>query len=419
MDDARRQLDVLVSLVAQRTGTNLSRQQRERLERELSRRVGPQAPAEYLAHLQSVGGAHELAQLLSVVSVHKTDLFRDEQQLEALATHVLRPLVVEGRPLALWSAGCSTGEEVATLLVLLAEAGAHPESTVLATDLSPEALAQARSLRFSREVMRRVPPVLAARYFIAEQGSYRLVPTLAARARFQQHNLMDRPYPFAEGGAAFDVIVCRNVLIYFTAEAVTQTVESFAERLRPGGTLALSATEPLLEAVPSLSTVRVPGAFFSVKGPPRAPFASATPTPFTPPRSSASGFASRPTPRPSSPTPLPAAPPLLAPEEEGRQLFELVLDWAAAGERDGETEAGLRKALYLAPQLAAARYLLGLLLERRGDWADAASEYRRALTSLESGTVEPSRFFLNNERLVAACRLALSRLPVGSVAAGR
>jgi chemotaxis protein methyltransferase CheR len=74
----------------------------------------------------------------------------------------------------------------------------------------------------------------------------------------------------------------------------------------------------------------------------------------------------------------------------------------------------LRKALYLAPQLAAARYLLGLLLERRGATADAASEYRRALTLLESGTAMPSRFYLNNERLVTACRLALSRLPIGA-----
>lgn len=412
------QLEPLVAFVAQRTGTNLSRQQRERLERELTRRLGERGPDELLAHLQGREGAHELLQLLAVVSVHKTDLFRDEQQLEALAMHVLRPLAAEGRPLALWSAGCSTGEEVATLLVLLAEAGAHPDSTVLATDLSAEALGRARSLAFSPEVMRRVPRVLAERYFFPEAGAHRLVPSLAARARFQLHNLMDRPYPFPEGGGGFDVIVCRNVLIYFTPEAVTRTVAGFEERLRPGGTLVLSATEPLLDPVGTLSTVRVPGAFFSVKGAPRAPFAAATPLPYAPPRSSASGVSAVPPPRPSSPTPPPVPTPL-SPEEEGRQLFELVLDWAAAGESDAETEAGLRKALYLAPGLAAARYLLGLLLERRGDYADAASEYRRALTLLESGAAVPSRFFLNNERLVAACRLALSRLPVGALALGR
>ena len=106
---------------------------------------------------------------------------------------------------------------------------------------------------------------------------------------------------------------------------------------------------------------------------------------------------------------------MLGPEEEGRKLFELVLEWAATGEDHPETEAGLRKALYLAPQLAAARYLLGLILERRGALPDAASEYRRALAMLEAGRAMPSAFFLNNERLKQACKLALARCaPLGA-----
>ena len=99
----------------------------------------------------------------------------------------------------------------------------------------------------------------------------------------------------------------------------------------------------------------------------------------------------------------------LPPEEEGRQLFELVLQWAAAGESDVETEAGLRKALYLAPDLAAARYMLGLLLEQRDALADAASEYRRAIAALDGGS-RPTPFFLNSQRLRQACAIALARL---------
>lgn len=398
------ELEPLLQFVAQRTGTRLSRQQRERLEAELDREVPPGGGAAYLAMLQAREGAHELARLLAVVSVHKTDLFRDEPQLEALQTHVLRPLVASGRPLRLWSAGCSTGEEVATLLVLLAEAGAHPDSSVLGTDLSAAALEQAKRLAFTPEVLKRVPPELLGRYF--RDGA--LVPTLKARARFAQHNLVDRPYPFANDDAHFDVIVCRNVLIYFTAEAARDTVSSFVERLTPGGVLVLSTAEPLLEPVPELTTLRLPGAFFYQR-------ASATPAapvdPPPPPRPSA------PPPRPSAPRPARPAitgeiPVVLTPEDEGRKLFELVLEWAATGEDHPETEAGLRKALYLAPQLAGARYLLGLILERRGVAADAASEYRRALAMLEAGKALPSAFFLNNERLKQACKLALKRVRV-------
>lgn len=394
-------LEPLLQFVAQRTGTRLSRQQRERLESELGHQVASGAEQTYLARLQSREGALELARLLAVVSVHKTDLFRDELQLGALETHVLRPLVSTGRPLALWSAGCSSGEEVATLLMLLAEAGAHPESTVLGSDLSDAVLGQAKKLTFSAEVLKRVPMGFLARYF--RDGT--LLPSLAAKARFVQHNLMDRPYPFANDRELFDVIVCRNVLIYFTAEAVRETVNSFVERLRPGGVLVLSTAEPLLEPVRELSTLRLPGAFFyrrddgSTEPPPQpAP-------PVKPPRPSAPKV-------PSRPAVTGEVPVVLTPEEEGRKLFELILEWAATGEDHPETEGGLRKALYLAPQLASARYLLGLILERRGAAADAASEYRRALNILEAGKALPSAFFLNNERLKQACKVALQRVRI-------
>ena len=89
-----------------------------------------------------------------------------------------------------------------------------------------------------------------------------------------------------------------------------------------------------------------------------------------------------------------------------------MLEGAATGDDHPETEAGLRKALYLAPQLAGARYLLGLILERRGVLADAASEYRRALSMLEGGKALPSAFFLNNDRLkqaVAFLKEAITR----------
>ena len=392
------ELEPLLQFVAQRTGTRLSRQQRERLSVELEKIPAGGAQL-HLARLQSREGALELARLLAVVSVHKTDLFRDEPQLHALETHVLRPRVALGRPLSLWSAGCSTGEEVATLLMLLAEAGAHQESTVLGTDLSDAALAQAKRLSFTPEVLERVPRELLARYF--REGT--LIGPLQARARFAQHNLMDRPYPFASDDGPFDVIVCRNVLIYFTAEAARDTVNAFVERLRPGGVLVLSTAEPLLEPVPELTTLRLPGAFFYQRdGGAAAPAPAAVQRPASPRPS-----APRPSPRPAITGEVPV---VLTPEDEGRKLFELVLEWAANGEDQPETESGLRKALYLAPQLASARYLLGLILERRSAFADAASEYRRALVMLEAGKAMVSSFFLNNERLKQACKLALKRV---------
>ncbi|HEX8704408.1 MAG TPA: CheR family methyltransferase, partial [Myxococcaceae bacterium] len=267
MTDSR-PASLIHAFISARTGMALSGSQRRRLDERLAVLRGNLSEQQYLLHLQSPAGAAELAELVSVVVVHKTDLFRDEVQLASYRDHVLKPLVerAAGRPLRLWSAGCATGEEVATLLIMLDEAGADPGSTVLGTDISEPALSRARMLSFHAEQIRRLPPHIRDRYFTPDGARALLVPELRERASFQLHNLMETPYP-AAGGDGFDVIFCRNVLIYFTSEAFDRVVSTLAERLAMEGTLVLSAAEPLLHAPPSLRIIRGEHAFFYVRTP--------------------------------------------------------------------------------------------------------------------------------------------------------
>ena len=381
--------NALLTRIATRTGVSLSEQQAARLVRELRKKLKDDEAlaARFSQRLDANEASDELNALLSVISVHKTELFRDEEQLRALSTNVLRNLVTQARPLRVWSAGCSTGEEVATLLLLLAEAGASPESTVLGSDLAPRALERAAQLSFPADALERVPKPLLERFFVStgrRDGSRTLSPLLARQARFQQHNLNDERYPETDGG--FDVIVCRNVLIYFTPQTAKATIQRLVSRLRVGGVLVLSAAEPLLEPVAELTTLMVPGAFFYQRTlytpppePPLIPRPSAPPIPVPRTRSS----------------PLP--PPSSA-EEEGARLFETLLETDHAN-----AENDLRKVLYLSPKLAAARYMLGMVLERRGARADALTEYRRAQSLLEAGDAHLVPFFLKRERLLAAC----------------
>jgi chemotaxis protein methyltransferase CheR len=493
----------------------LSGSQRRRLDERLTVLRGNLSEQQYLLHLQSAAGAAELAALVSVVVVHKTDLFRDEVQLASFRSHVLEPLVARaaGRPLRVWSAGCATGEEVATLLILLDEAGAAPGSSVLGTDISEPALSRARPLCFQAEQIRRLPAQIRDRYFIQDAARARLVPELRERATFQVHNLMETPYP-AGGGDGFDVIFCRNVLIYFTAEAFDRVVGSLAERLAMSGTLVLSAAEPLLHAPPSLRIIRGEHAFFYVRTPdlmatqPRRkpgdfltlpavrreaglyPVGSSSGSPELPllsmvdwpreggaplgadGRRDSGRFASVPSsvpqrdsgrfpavpssapqrdsgrfpavpssaPQrdsgrfPAVPTPLHSGPmraesgrfpavgsaqaqnssdrPEVDPvHAEADGMFALVLD--GVGEGDAQTEDYLRRCLALDPDLAAARYLLAMLLELREAFAEAATEYRRALRSLEEGRARPTPFFLNHARLAVACARAVERMEGG------
>ncbi|MCP3169493.1 CheR family methyltransferase [Myxococcus qinghaiensis] len=479
---------------------SLSGPQIRRLDDRLAERCRGLTPHQYLAFLKSPSGAAELEGLISAVVVNKTDLFRDEVQLTDFRERVLSPLVARagGRPLRIWSAGCSTGEEVATLLILLAESGASPGSTVLGTDISEAALRRASALCFTTEQLRRVPAGPRERYFVPRGSKLSLVSALRERASFQVHNLMDVPYPRPMGAGCFDVIFCRNVLIYFTVESFHRTVATLADSLVPGGTLVLSASEPLLQVPPTLRVARTEAAFFHVRvdvsegaqGTPRPGkdgTASSVATSVTssasvrsaeggarstsressagvgasrePPTSSGvdrklavganreastpigAGHASTPGANSALPPPSGAGREQSSPLDAGRAsasgasrepsiptdtdrgsalpspssaeadlLFACVLDGAAAGASDAVAERDLRRCLSLDPDHAAARYLLGLLLEQCRRPLEAAAEYRRALVSLEEGRARPVPFFLNPGRLRVACAHAAGRL---------
>ncbi|WP_257455474.1 CheR family methyltransferase [Archangium lipolyticum] len=407
----------------------LSDLQCRRLDEKLAARPGGHS-AQYLLFLKSPAGAGELAELIDAITVQKTDLFRDESQLLALRTHVLEPLVAsKRRPLRIWSAGCATGEEVATLLVMLAEMGADAGSTVLGTDISETAIARARELCFTSEQLQRVHPMVRDRWFVpVGAGRFTLVAHLKDRASFACHNLMDSPYPAAAEGQGFDLIACRNVLIYFTPESFDRVVGLLAERLAPEGLLMLSATEPLLRTPPGLRTVRCEQAFFYARALEPAPL-----VPRTPSGSGLPAVGARPSPevgpppaatmdRPSEarssgrfpaigaerpPVPAVAA----SAHSEAEALFAQVLEWAAeASEVSPQTADTLRRCLTLDPDLASARYLLGMVLEQRGALAEAAAEFRKALRSLEEGRARATPFYLNNARLQVACARAIERL---------
>jgi len=426
----------------------LSDLQCRRLDEKLTARPGGLS-TQYLLHLQSPAGAADLAELIDAISVQKTELFRDESQLAALRAHVLEPMVARmRRPLRLWSAGCATGEEVATLLVMLAEVGADSSSTVLGTDISETAITRAREQCFSAEQLQRVPSGARERWFLPTPGGrFTLVGHLKDRASFECHNLMDLPYPTAAEGQGFDVIVCRNVLIYFSPESFERVVASLAARLAPEGMLVLSAAEPLLRTPPSLRTVRFEQAFFYARAQEAMAFTDAMPpgTPRTPSSSGLPAVGTRqPLPRTPSASGLPAVgastamrtamsgrfPVVMSQKEEGSSevqpgdagahseadaLFAKVLEWASSGgEASPQTVESLRRCLALDPDLSAARYLMGMLLEQRGALAEAAGEYRRALRSLEEGRARTTPFFLNNARLQVACARAIERVERGA-----
>lgn len=169
-----------------------------------------------------------------------TWFLRDQAELDTLVAALTRDLQ-PGRRVRLWSAGCSTGQEPYSLAMALLDAGLQPQ--ILATDLRPEALAEASAGRYSARAAAPLPPAWRARYTVAEKaGAVRMHPSLSARLRFEPHDIESGAEP-PSGSGPFDAIVCRNVLIYIDRPVAVAIVARLATYLRPGGYLLLSAAE--------------------------------------------------------------------------------------------------------------------------------------------------------------------------------
>ena len=195
-------------------------------------------------------GPDELEIAIDLLIPHETYFFREPAQLECFVKEIVPTLEeanARSRSLRLWSAGCASGEEPYTLSMLSRDAFAGWSLDILGTDLSKKALAVARHAEYGPAGLRATTPAQRARFFEpTEQGRLRVTAEYRAPVRFGQLNLLD------VAGAAvlphFDVIFCRNVLIYFDVETRRRVVNVFFERLRPGGLLLLGHSENLLSA---------------------------------------------------------------------------------------------------------------------------------------------------------------------------
>ncbi|MFI5259652.1 MAG: CheR family methyltransferase, partial [Candidatus Limnocylindrales bacterium] len=200
--------------------------------------------AAYAAYLET--NPEEYARLVNSLLIKVTEFFRDPKLFEYLREHVLPELIAEarrdGRELRIWSAGCSTGEEAYTLAIIVAEALGEeqvwPDVRIFATDIDGEAIAFARRGIYPPTALKGLPAGARERYFVKSDGGYEVAKRLRALTVFGEHDLGERaPFP------RIDLLLCRNVLIYFTAPMQRVALETFAFSLQPGGWLALGPSE--------------------------------------------------------------------------------------------------------------------------------------------------------------------------------
>ncbi|MDD3852364.1 MAG: protein-glutamate O-methyltransferase CheR [Syntrophomonadaceae bacterium] len=180
---------------------------------------------------------------LDHITINVSEFFRNANHWEILEKQVIPDLIKDRSGLRVWSAGCSTGEEPYSLAMMLKENRVNLVDKILATDLDQEVLAKAAQGIYSAKSAQGIPPAYLSKYFTAQDENYEARDELKDMIKFQGHNLLKDGF-----GKDFDLILCRNVVIYFTEETKSKLYQRFADAMRPGGILFIGSTEQIFQA---------------------------------------------------------------------------------------------------------------------------------------------------------------------------
>lgn len=188
---------------------------------------------------------NELDEFLDYLTINVSEFFRNKEHWQVLKNEIIPELTQSapiGKAINVWSAGASGGQEAYSLAMLFLEMNLNWVS-VLGTDIDGKSLTKAREGRYSEDEVKGVPEDLLVKYFDYDGQWYCVNKKVKRLVRFEEHNLLGKKYP-----KDMDLILCRNVLIYFTDEGKRHVVSNLVSSLRPGGVLMIGATEALFDA---------------------------------------------------------------------------------------------------------------------------------------------------------------------------
>lgn len=256
---AERHFEQISQLVERHTGIKLPPSKRMMVEGRLMRRVralGLNGLAQYGEAMFNKGLLEsEFQNLVDSVTTNKTDFFREPQQFDLLEERLIDELrhlpERRGAPLKFWSAAASIGAEAFTLAMVTADALGTRGFEVLGTDISESVLEFARMAVYPTSMIDPIPQEFRRTYLLLprdpERQEFRIVPELRKLVRFETQNLMDETFARPKD---FDVVFCRNVLIYFEKAVQEQVIARLARHVRRGGYLMLGHSESLHHAEP-------------------------------------------------------------------------------------------------------------------------------------------------------------------------
>ena len=181
-------------------------------------------------------------EFVNYITINVSEFYRNPDQWEMLDKQIIPELISKfGKNLKIWSAACSTGDEPYSLVMALSRHIPLNQIKIIATDLDKQVIAKAKVGLYNAKSIAGVPEDFKKKYFTQVGPSYKIADEIKARVEFREHNLLKDTYP-----SDCNLIVCRNVLIYFTEEAKDEVFVKFQKNLKPGGILFIGSTEQII-----------------------------------------------------------------------------------------------------------------------------------------------------------------------------
>ncbi len=231
------EFDIFKNKVHQKIGLDLNKYKEKQLKRRISQFMGRYNSSDFAHFFMLLSSDPELlAKFKDFLTINTSEFFRDIKVFEVIAGIIAR-LGKKQSLLKIWSAGCSVGAEPYSLAILAEEAGIRSYS-ILASDYDVNALQEATEGSYTANLLKNIPPSLLDKYFSRNGNKYKVKNILKAKVTFKEHNLLKTPYP-----GDFDLILCRNVFIYFNQDVQHELIHLFVRSLNPGGYFVIGGSE--------------------------------------------------------------------------------------------------------------------------------------------------------------------------------
>ncbi|WJY28593.1 CheR family methyltransferase [Sporosarcina trichiuri] len=230
-----------IANVKKKTGIDLSLYKEAQMKRRLTSLYEKRKCRDFMEYFELIRSDQAMMdEFLDRMTINVSEFYRNGSRWEVLDRKIIPQLLENSKKLKCWSAACSTGEEPYSMAMVLSNHMPLREVSITATDLDQGVIEKAKVGLYPERSLKEVPADVKKKYFTQEGQFFQVTDEVKRTVSFKKHNLLEDSY-----GSDYDLIVCRNVMIYFTEEAKDQIYSSFAKALKPGGILFVGSTEQI------------------------------------------------------------------------------------------------------------------------------------------------------------------------------